>query len=127
MTNPFLWYCGTDEGHLNLLHTEPMTKDEALAEAMAQEGYEPGDFFYLVEANKMPVSKFNADLIIEAWLEENEEKWGDEYPAVSDEVVASLQAALDTWFADNQKLLPDTWEFGTIRERDEIVVPEVGA
>ena len=127
MTNPFLWYCGTDEECMRLLHTKPMTKDEALAEAIGQEGYEPGDFFYLVEANKMLVGKFHADLIFEAWMDQNEDRWGEEFPGVSDEAVASLQAALDTWFDDNQKLLPDAWAFGTIRERHEIIVPEVGA
>ena len=125
--NPFLWYYGPDEEVMRLLHDKPMTLEEAQADlqsVLQDEEYEPGRTVYLVEANKATPGKFDAEDLLECWLVNNEECWGEDWPDIATDVVADLQAHLDVWMLANAHRLPPSWCFGATRQRHENVVPE---
>lgn len=122
--NPFLWYHSQDEERMTLLHDKPMTFDEAREEVLSLGEYKPGDLVYLVEANKQTPPRFDADRILEIWIDDAEECWDpDNDPKVSGEVRRSLQATLDVWFRENASRLPQPWCFGTVRESHTITIP----
>ena len=125
--NPFLWYYGPDEEVMRLLHDKPMTLEEAQADLQSilqDEEHEPGWTIYLVEANKATPGNFDAEDLLERWLESNEECWGEDWPDIDKAVAADLQAHLDAWMLANRQLLPEAFCFGVTRQRHEVVVPE---
>jgi hypothetical protein len=119
----FKWWMAVGTQDPDFYHGPYDSKEEAIAQAHAEEGKDRG--FTIVEADKAkPTSDiFTADSIFEMYEEHNIECWGEDgadFEVTREaeiELEKMLTAALESWF-DKFRTRPTPWSFGEQRNKE---------
>jgi len=116
----FKWYWGLGQ-EPEVCYGEVDSREEILQIAMRECD---GEGFTILEADKSVPSfhVFNAECVVENYIDENAECWGEDGPELhpdalqESELEQMLAATFKSWMEKHR--LVKTWSFGTVRNQE---------